>query len=112
MVVTKAELPVSTTEEFMVDGYTSYLSHPLLLLTVAKRRVILLIRTPLAATAQARLDLKLPAIQSVWVQLMGKCSVIVGGVYREHRPAASAEEHRDALDVIQGPIDRYWRRLL
>jgi endonuclease/exonuclease/phosphatase family metal-dependent hydrolase len=98
--VTEAELPASTTEEFTVDGYTSYLSHPSLLLTVAKHRVILLIRTPLAATAQTRPDLMSPTIQSVWVQLSGRCCVIVGGVYREHRPAASGEEHMAALDAI------------
>jgi hypothetical protein len=42
----------------------------------------------------------LPAIQSVWVQLGGEYTVIVGGVYREHRLAASAGEHRDALNAI------------
>jgi hypothetical protein len=35
MVLTQAELTVFRTEEFMVDGYTSYLSHPLLSLMVA-----------------------------------------------------------------------------
>jgi exonuclease III len=83
-IITETEIPTSSHGDFNVEGYHTFLpvTHSDLLKT-AKYRVMIVVRSEMAALTKIRHDLMHPAVQSVWVQLdFGNC-FLVGGFYRE-----------------------------
>jgi hypothetical protein len=96
-IVTETEIPSSGHGDFNVEGYHSYLPlSPSELLTTAKYRVVVLVRSALATMTKIRSDLMHAAVQSVWIQLdmqgTPRCPgthgppgtrVLICGMYRE-----------------------------
>jgi hypothetical protein len=83
-IITETEIPTSSHGDFNVEGYHTFLpvTHSDLLKT-AKYRVMIVVRSEMAALTKIRHNLMHPAVQSVWVQLdFGNC-FLVGGFYRE-----------------------------
>jgi hypothetical protein len=105
-IIMETEIPSSCHGDFNVKGYHSFLplSHSELLKT-AKYRVVVVVRSALAALAKIRIDLMHPTVQTIWIQLdfgtemsayssqqqqqqqnptRGKATCfLIGGIYRE-----------------------------
>jgi hypothetical protein len=90
-IVTETEIPASGHGDYNVEGYHSYLPlSPSELLKTAKYRVVVLVRSALAAATKVRSDLMHAAVQLVWIQLDMQGTprrpgtrVLVCGMYRE-----------------------------
>jgi hypothetical protein len=105
-VITEAEVPSKTSPSFAVDGYTPFHPPPS---STGKYRVLLLVKSSLATSANARLRTDLmSSAQTIWVELdvdkddcskrKDKDTTIIGGVYREW--GGLAEESRAAINEL------------
>jgi hypothetical protein len=83
-IITETEIPSSSHGDFNVEGYHTFLpvNHSDMLKT-AKYRVMVVVRSELAALTKIRPDLMHPAVQSIWIQIDLGNRVLVGGLYRE-----------------------------
>jgi endonuclease/exonuclease/phosphatase family metal-dependent hydrolase len=85
-IITETEIPASSHGDFNVEGYHTFLpvSH-LELLKTDKYRVMVVVRSAMAALTKIRLDLMHPTVQTIWIQVdleKGTC-FLIGGLYRE-----------------------------
>jgi hypothetical protein len=85
-IITETEIPASSHGNFNVEGYHTFLpvSHSELLKT-DKYRVMVVVRSAMAALTKIRLDLMHLAVQTIWIQLdLGAGTrFLIGGLYRE-----------------------------
>ena len=98
-IVTEAELSVSLAPNYALKGFTTFLPR------VGKRektRVVALVKSDLAISANARLrhDLMSAPVQTVWLDLKlpQGGSLVIGGVYRQWLDAAA--DQREHLDTV------------
>jgi hypothetical protein len=83
IIITKTEIPTSSHGDFNVKGYHTLLLDPSDKLKTAKYRMMVVVRSELAAITKVRPDLMHPAVQSVWIQIDLGNRFLVGGLYRE-----------------------------
>jgi hypothetical protein len=81
-IITKTEIPTSSHGDFNFKGYHTFLlvNHSEKFKT-AKYRVIVVVRSELAALTKIRPDLMHPAVQSIWTQIDLGNRILVGGLY-------------------------------
>jgi hypothetical protein len=81
-IIIETEIPTNSYGDFNVEGYHTFLpvNHSDKLKT-SKYRVMVVVRSELAALTKIQPDLMHPAVQSIWIQInLGNC-VLVGGIY-------------------------------
>ena len=97
-IITEAELSVSLAPNYALSGFTTFLP---LVKKGEKTRVVALVRSSLAISANARLrhDIMSTPVQTVWLDLRlpRGGSLVIGGVYRQWLDLPDQREH---LDVI------------
>ena len=93
--ISEAELDVSTALTFAIEGYTTFIPPTN---TDDKIRVLLLVRTSLAISANATLLPDATSGLSVWVDLHLPHRLCIGGVYRPWK--GIAQETRDLQTLI------------
>jgi endonuclease/exonuclease/phosphatase family metal-dependent hydrolase len=131
-IITETEIPAGSHGDFNVEGYHTFLpvSHSKLLKT-DKYRVMVVVRSAMAALTKIRLDLMHPAVQTIWIQLdlgaemsahfsqqqqqkqtatRGKGTrFLIGGLYREWsdlpREYAALARIKDQLQAAASEID-------
>jgi hypothetical protein len=83
-IITETEIPSSSHGDFNVEGYHTFLpmTHSEQLKT-AKYRVMIVVRSEMAALTKISRDLMHPAVQMIWVQVDLGNRFLVGGLYRE-----------------------------
>jgi hypothetical protein len=82
-IITETEIPTSSHGDFNVEGYHTFLPDPSDKLKTAKYRMMVVVRSELAAITKIRPDLMHPAVQSVWIQINLGNRFLVGGLYRQ-----------------------------
>jgi hypothetical protein len=111
-IITETEIPTSSHGDFNVEGYHTFLpvSHSELLKT-AKSRVMVVVRSAMAAQTKIRLDLMHPAGQTIWIQVdleKGNC-FLIGGLYREWsslpREYTALTRIKDQLQAAASEVD-------
>jgi hypothetical protein len=83
-IITETVIPTSSHRDFNVEGYHTFLpvTHSDKLKT-AKYRVMVVVRSELAALRKIRHDLMHSAVQSIWIEVNLENRFLVGGLYRE-----------------------------
>jgi hypothetical protein len=83
-IITETEIPTSSHGEFNVKGYHTFLPvGPSDKLKTVKYRMMVVLRSELAAITKIQPDLMHPAVQSEWIQIDLGNLFLVGGIYRE-----------------------------
>jgi hypothetical protein len=111
-IITETEIPTSSHRDFNVEGYHTFLpvSHSELLKT-AKYRVMVVVRSAIAAQTKIRPDLMHPAEQTIWIQvdLEKGNRFLIGGFYREWsdlpREYAALTRIKDQLQAAASEVD-------
>jgi hypothetical protein len=101
-IITETEIQTSSHGDFNVEGYHTFL--PVIhsdLLKTAKYRVMIVVRSEMAALTKIRHNLMHLAVQSVWVQVDLGNRFLVGGLYREW---SDLPQEYAALDRIKDQI--------
>jgi hypothetical protein len=83
-IITETEIPTSSQGDFNVEGYHMFLlvTH-LELLKTSNYRIMVVVRSEMAALTKIRHDLMHPTVQMIWVQVDLGNRFLVGGLYRE-----------------------------
>jgi hypothetical protein len=109
-IITETEIPTSSHGDFNVEGYHTFLpvNHSDKLKT-AKYRVMVVVRSELAALTKIRPDLMHPAVQSIWIQIDLGNRVLVGGLYREWsdlpQEYAASNRVKDQMEAAAAEVD-------
>jgi hypothetical protein len=109
-IITETEIPTSSHGDFNVEGYHTLLpvTHSDLLKT-AKYRVMIVVKSAMAALMKIRHDLMHPAVQSIWVQVDLGNRFLVGGLYREWsdlpREYAALTRIKDQVQAAAAEVD-------
>jgi hypothetical protein len=83
-IITETEIPTSSHGDYNVEGYHTFLPvGPSDKLKTTKYRMMVMVRSELAAITKIRPDLMHPAVQSVWIQIDLGNPFLVGSLYRE-----------------------------
>jgi hypothetical protein len=111
-IITETEIPTSSHGDFNVEGYHTFLpvSHSELLKT-AKYRVMVVVRSAMAALTKIRHNLMRPAVQTIWIQvdLEKGNRFLIGGLYRVWsnlpREYAALTRIKDQLQAAASEVD-------
>jgi hypothetical protein len=109
-IITETEIPTSSHWDFNVEGYHTFLpvNHSDKL-KAAKYRVMVVVRSELAALTKIRPDLMHPAVQSIWIQIALGNRVLVGGLYREWsdlpQEYAALNRVKDQIEAAADEVD-------
>ncbi len=109
-IITETEIPTSSHGDFNVKGYHTFLpvNHSDKLKT-SKYRVMVVVRSELAALTKIRPDLMHPAVQSIWIQIDLGNRVLVGGLYREWsdlpQEYAASNRVKDQMEAAAAEVD-------
>jgi hypothetical protein len=109
-IITETEIPTSSHGDFNIKGYHTFLLvDPSDKLKMAKYRVMVVVRSELAALTKIRPDLMHPAVQSIWIQINLGNRVLVGGLYRElsdlRQEYADVKRVKDRIEAAAAEVD-------
>jgi hypothetical protein len=108
--IMETEIPTSSHGDFNVEGYHTFLpvNHSDKLKT-AKYRIMVVVRSELAALMKIRQDLMHLAVQSIWIQLDLGNRFLVGGLYREWsdlpQEDAALNRVKDQIEAAAAEVD-------
>jgi exonuclease III len=109
-IITETEIPTSSHGDFNVEGYHTFLpmTHSDKLKT-AKYRVMVVVRSELAALTKIRHNLMHSAVQSIWIQVDLGNRFLVGGLYREcsnfPQEYAALNRVKDQIEAAAAKVD-------
>lgn len=98
-VISEAELPAEIASNFAIPDYTTFLP---LTKNGCKTRVVILVKSDLAiqSSVRLRLDLMSTEIQTVWIELKLRCSIVIGGIYRQWKSKSISESESNRLHTF------------
>jgi hypothetical protein len=113
-IITETEIPSSDHGDFKVKGYHSFLplSHSELLKT-AKYRVVVVVRSALAAMAKIWIDLMHSTVQSIWIQvdlgagISAHSSRAQNRQGREKSAYSSQQQQQQQQPPMKGKVTRF-----
>jgi hypothetical protein len=109
-IITETEIPTSSHGDFNVEGYHTFLhvNHSDKL-KMAKYRVMVVVRSELAALTIIGPNLIHPAVQSIWIELDLGNRFLVGSLYREWsnlpQEYAALNRVKDQIEAATAEVD-------